>query len=301
MTGAGGTGKSRLAVAVGEAMRERFANGVAFVELAPLDDPGLVVGAIARQLGVAERGGEDLLQTLSRWLAPRELLLIADNLERLLDAGPTLVQLLRAAPMLTILATSRRILHLSGEHVFPLQPLPIDDAVRLFATRALARDPGIDPDILEAEAGREICRRVDCLPLAVELAATQVGTLGVDNLRDGLRRRLVLLDDGPRDLPARQQTLHDALAWSTDLLSREERMRFARLGVFSGGGSVDAALAVASGAAGSLAGLEAHSLLRISDTRVSMLETVRDHALELLVDRVDASRRTPRTPATSRA
>jgi predicted ATPase/DNA-binding SARP family transcriptional activator len=282
VTGAGGTGKSRLAVAVGEAMRERFANGVTFVELAPLDDPELVVGAIAQQLGVAERGDEDLLQTLSRWLAPRELLVIADNLERLLDAGPTLVQLLRVAPMLTILATSRRILHLSGEHVFPLQPLHIDDAVRLFATRALARDPGLDPDILGAEAGHEICRRVDCLPLAVELAATQVGTLGVDNLRDGLRERVVLLADGPRDLPARQQTLHDTLTWSTDLLSTGERTQFARLGVFSGGGSVDAALAVAGGAAESLAGLEAHSLLWISDTRVSMLETIRDHALELL-------------------
>ena len=282
VTGAGGTGKSRLAVAIAEKTRERFANGVAFVELAPLDDPALVVGAIARQLGVAERGDEDLLRTLSRWLAPRELLVIADNFEHLLDAGPTLVQLLREAPLLTILATSRRILHLSGEHVFPLQPLPIDDAVRLFATRALARDPGLDAGILEAEVGREICRRVDCLPLAVELAATQVGTLGVENLRDGLSRRVVMLTDGPRDLPARQKTLHDTLAWSTDLLTPAERTRFARLGVFSGGGSLDAALAVAGGAAESLADLEAHSLLRASETRVSMLETVRDHALELL-------------------
>ena len=283
VTGAGGTGKSRLAVAIAEKTRERFANGVAFVELAQLDDPALVVGAIARQLGVAERGDEDLLQTLSRWLAPRELLVIADNFEHLLDAGPTLVQLLREAPLLTILATSRRTLHLSGEHVFPLQPLPIDDAVRLFATRALARDPGLDAGILEAEVGREICRRVDCLPLAVELAATQVGTLGVENLRDGLSRRVVMLTDGPRDLPARQKTLHDTLAWSTDLLTPAERTRFARLGVFSGGGSLDAALAVAGGAAESLADLEAHSLLRTSgETRVSMLETVRDHALELL-------------------
>jgi predicted ATPase/DNA-binding SARP family transcriptional activator len=286
VTGTGGSGKSRIAVAIAERTRERFANGVAFVELAPLEDPRLVTGAIAQQLGVAERGDEELLRTLSRWLAPRELLLILDNLERLVDAGPALVQLLRAAPMLTILATSRRILNLSGEHVFPLQPLPIDDAVRLFATRALARDPGLDPQTLEAEPGREICQRLDCLPLAVELAATQVGTLGVEHLRERLRERVVLLADGPRDVPARQRTLHDTLAWSTDLLSPEERAQFARLAVASGGCSEHAALAISGGTAGSLASLAADSLLRVSDeggeTRYSMLETIRDHALALL-------------------
>ena len=286
VTGAGGSGKSRISLAVAETLRERFANGVAFIELAPLEDPGLVVGAIAQQLGVAERGDEDLLRTLSRWLAPRELLLVLDNLERLVDAGPTLVQLLRAAPLLTILATSRRILHLSGEHVYPLQPLPIDDAVQLFATRALTRDPGLDPHSLEAEAGRDICRRVDCLPLAVELAATQVGALGVENLRDGLRTRIVQLADGPRDLPMRQQTLRDTLDWSTDLLASDERAQFARLAVFAGGCTMDAALAVAGGTAESLGALAAHSLLRITEqggeSRSSMLETVRDHALELL-------------------
>lgn len=286
VTGAGGSGKSRVAVALAEKMCGVFANGVAFVELAPVEDPGLVVVAIAQHLGVAERGDEDLLHTLLRWLAPRELLVILDNFERLVDAGPMLVELLKGAPMLTILATSRRVLHLSGEHLFPLQPLPVDDAVRLFAIRALARDSTLDPRTLEEESGREICGRVDCLPLAVELAATQVRTLGIENLRERLSERVAILADGPRDLPARQRTLHATLAWSTDLLSPEERAQFARLGVFSGGGNAEAALAVSGGTAESLAALADHSLLRVSDEsgemRFSMLETVRDHALELL-------------------
>lgn len=286
VTGLGGSGKTRVALALAERMRDSFANGVAFVELAPIEDPGVVVVAIAQRLGVAERGDEDLLQTLSRWLAPLELLVILDNVERLVDAGSTLVQLLKEAPMLTIVATSRRVLHLSGEHLFPLPPLPIDDAVRLFATRALARDPTLDRDSLESESAREICRRVDCLPLAVELAATQVRPLGVENLRERLNTRVTLLANGPRDLPARQQNLRDTLTWSTDLLSPEERTQFARLGVFSGGCTTDAALAVCGGTAESLAALVDHSLLRVSDEsgamRFSMLETVRDHALELL-------------------
>ena len=286
VTGVGGSGKSRVALALAENLREAFANGVAFVELAPVEDPGSVVVAIAQQLGVAERGGEDLLQTLSQWLAPRELLVILDNVEHLVDAGPTLVQLLRGAPLLTILATSRRVLHLSGEHLFPLQPLPIDDAVRLFETRALARDPSLDSRTLEAEPVREICRRLDCLPLAVELAATQVRTLGLEDLRERLSERVAFLAGGPRDLPARQQTLHDTLTWSTDLLSSDERTQFERLAVFTGGCTADAALAVCGGTAELLAALVDHSLLRVSgesgEMRFSMLETVRDHALELL-------------------
>jgi predicted ATPase len=177
-------------------------------------------------------------------------------------------------------------LHLSGEHVFPLQPLPIDDAVRLLATRALARDPTLDPHSLEAEPARDICRRLDCLPLAVELAATQISALGIENLCERLSKRVALLAEGPRDLPARQRTLRDTLAWSTDLLSPEERAQFARLAVFAGSCTAQAALAVSGGTAESLAALAAHSLLRVSDEgggmRFSMLETVRDHALELL-------------------
>jgi predicted ATPase/DNA-binding SARP family transcriptional activator len=286
VTGAGGSGKSRVAVAVGERLRDGFANGIAFVELAALEDPGLVIAAIARRLGVAERGDEDPLLTLARWLAPRELLVILDNVERLLDAGPSLVELLKRAPLLTILATSRRILQLSGEHVFPLQPLPIHDAVRLLTTRALARDPTLDPQGLEGATGRAICRRVDCLPLAIELAATQVPALGGEDLLQRLSSRVALPAGGPRDLPARQQTLHDTLTWSTDLLSPQEREQFARLGVVSGGCSAHAALAVSGGTAESLAVLADHSLLRVAgedgEPRVSLLETVRDHALGLL-------------------
>ena len=286
VTGLGGSGKSRVALALAERMRDSFANGVAFVDLAPVDDPRLVVVAMAQQLGVAERADEDLLQTLSRWLAPRELLVILDNFERVVDAGPTLVELLKRAPMLAILATSRRVLQLSAEHVFPLRPLLLDDAVQVFATRAVARDPTLSRQSLESESGREICQRVDCLPLAVELAAAQVGTLGIENLRERLDKPVALRAAGPRDLPARQRTLHDTLNWSTDLLSLAERMQFARLGVFSGGGNADAALAVSGGTAESLATLADHSLLRVSEEsgemRFSMLETVRDHALELL-------------------
>ena len=220
----------------GEAMRERFANGVAFVELAPLDDPGLVVGAIAQQLGVAERGDEDLLETLSRWLAPRELLVIADNLERLLDAGPTLVQLLREAPMLTILATSRRILHLSGEHVFPLQPLP--DRRRgaaLCGARARAR-PG--PRSRHPRGGggtRDLPTRR--LPPARGRARGHPGRHA--RRRQPARRSATSASScsptAPATCPHGSRPCTTRSAWSTDLLSPEERTQFARLGVFSGG------------------------------------------------------------------
>ena len=216
-------------------MRDRFANGVAFVELAPIEDPDWS-SPRSRISSESPSGATRISSARSRAGSPRaSCCSILDNLEHLVDAGPTLVELLRRAPMLTILATSRRLMHLSGEHVFPLQPLPIDDAVRLLATRALARDPTLDPATLEAESGREICRRLDCLPLAVELAATQIPALGIENLRERLSTRVALLAEGPRDLPARQRTLRDTLTWSTDLLSPEERTQFARLGVFAGG------------------------------------------------------------------
>lgn len=284
--GAGGCGKSRVAIAFAEEMREAFANGVVFVELASVDDPGLVVGAIARRLDLSEQGDEDPLHTLSRWLARRELLLILDNMEHVASAAPTLVELLKAAPMLTILATSRRVLHVSGEHVLPLNPLPIEDALRLFASRVLARDPLIDAKTLETAEAREICRRVDCLPLAVELAAGQVHRLGISGLCARLGERRTILVDGPRDLPARQRTLRDMLAWSTDLLSEAERAQFARLGAVVGSCGTDAAQAVSGGTAESLTVLASHSLLQLTrgtdEPRVSMLETVREHALELL-------------------
>lgn len=287
IAGPGGSGKTSVAVAFAHEARGLFANGVAFVELAFLTDPRVVIGVIAHALGVAERGDENASETLAHWLAQRELLLILDNLERLVECGPHLVELLRNAPLLSIVTTSRRILEVSGEHVFPLQPLRIDDAVTLLATRTLARDPTLDARTLVTEHGQEICRRLDCLPLAVELAAAQIPMLGVEGLRDRLDERLAILTGGARDLPARQQTLRDTLAWSSDLLRPEEREVFARLGVFRGSCAADAAHSVGGGAPVTLATLAAHNLIRVGnetgEPRVFMLETVREHALELLV------------------
>ena len=301
IVGCGGSGKSSLAIEFARQAQDVFANGVAFVELASVTDPQLVIGTIAHALGLAERSDGHAVDTLRRWLSRRELLLVLDNLEQIVDCGADLVALLRHAPLLTIATTSRRVLELSGEHVFPLEPLLLDDAVTLFATRALARDPTVDVASLVTERGRGICRRLDCLPLAVELAAAQIPTLGIQGLEARLHERLAVLTGGPRDVPTRQQTLRDTLAWSSELLRPAEREAFARLGVFSGSYTFEAACAVTGGTPATMATLASHSLIRVGAddddaSRISMLETVREHALELLA-RFDAPKEAWRTHA----
>jgi predicted ATPase/DNA-binding SARP family transcriptional activator len=286
LTGAAGSGKTRLALALAESCEDDFANGSALVEAAPLADPALVIPTIARALAVPESADEPIASTLSAWLATRELLLVLDNLEHLADAGPALVALARAAPRLTLLVTSRRVLHLSGEHVFPVPPLAEDDALELFLQRARALEPAFSVTTESEAEVRDICRRVDGLPLAIELAAAWIPTIPPRALAEHLTKRLTVLTAGPRDLPARQQTLRETLDWSYDLLREEERRILSRIAVFAGTWTSDAAAAVCDAELDTLSALVDHSLVRRVETdattRFGLLETIREYGLERL-------------------
>ena len=286
LVGAGGSGKTRLALAMAGDANDLFADGVALAELGAVREAAFVPPAVAAALGVAERPGEPLDRTIAEAIADRDVLLVLDNFEQVVEAGPFLLQLLGAAPRLTLVVTSRRVLHLSGEQVFPVQPLPDDDAVALFLARAQAGDV---THALPSEALgdiREICRRLDGLPLAIELAAAWARVLTPRQLLERLRVSVTVLASGPRDLPARQQTLRDTLAWSVALLAPDQRKVLADLAVFSGGFSLDAAARVAGADLDRLAALVDHSLLHRDsageEPRFLMLETVREYAAEQL-------------------
>jgi predicted ATPase/DNA-binding SARP family transcriptional activator len=286
LTGAGGSGKTRLALEAARQSAGSFANGAAFVELAPVHDPRLVVSAILSALGI-ELVGSEPVATLVATLRGRELLLFLDNFEHLRDAGPVLVDLLSQTPRLTILVTSRVVLHLSGEHVYPVEPLGEDAALDLFLERALEADVRFKGDEAEAATAiRSICARLDGLPLAIELAAGRIRTLTPVELLAGLEQRLPLLTGGPRDLPARQQTLRSTLEWSVDLLDELERRDLARLSVFAGSCTVEYAETVCETTLERLSSLVDHNLLirvvTLHGSRYSMLETIREHMSEQL-------------------
>jgi predicted ATPase/transcriptional regulator with XRE-family HTH domain len=305
LTGPGGVGKTRLALAVAAALLADFPDGVHFVGLAPLREPGLVPAAIAATLGVREAGARSLLAALEAQLRDRRLLLVLDNCEHLLAAAPTVAGLLEACPRLTVLATSRAALRLRAERVFAVPPLPLpaldasssveqlarSPAVALFAERAQAATADFALDAENAPAVAEIVRRLDGLPLAIELAAARARVLPPAALLSRLERRLPLLTGGARDAPARQQTLRDTVAWSYDLLGAEGQAVFRRLAVFAGGWTLEAAEALA-GDSGvdvleALAALADNSLVRTvggpgGEPRYLMLETVREFALERL-------------------
>ena len=268
LTGPGGTGKTRLALAVAEELGGERSAGVAFVDLAPVNDPSLVGELLAAAL---EAGGA--------------LLLLVDNFEHLQAAATELSAVLAATPDLRVLATSRVPLRLSGEHEYPVPPLPTDDAVRLFSDRARAVDPSFELNDAGADAVAEICRRLDGLPLAIELAAARTRVLPPPALAARIGQALDLLVEGARDLPERQRTLRATLDWSFRLLSEAEQALLARLSVFAGGVTLDAAEAVVGG--GLLPQLSAlvdgNLLRRVSDApRFAMLETIRDYAGEQL-------------------
>ena len=288
LTGAGGSGKSRLALELARTCEGSFANGVFLVELAPIRNAHYVPASILHALGVPQQPEVPTFETVAAWLGERELLLVVQNVEHLVAAATGLAMLVLRAPRLTIVSTSRRVLHLSGEYVFPVQPLDDDHALELFMARADAVAPG---SVLAAElepVAREICRRLDRLPLAIELAAARTRTLTPQALLARLDDRLTLLVDGPRDLPARQRTLRETLTWSTDLLTADERNGLARLAVFAGGCSIEAAEAVCDLTLEQIDTHVSHSLVHRTvvdgEPRISMLETVREHALELLGD-----------------
>ena len=308
LTGPGGGGKTRLAQAAAAEVGAIFPDGVWFVGLAPIQDPDLVAPTIARAFGVRESGGDvPLLDRLVLVLRDKRSLLLLDNFEQVVAAGPVVTTLLSACSGLTIVVTSRMRLRVSGEHEHPVPPLDLAapgaptvedavqaEAVRLFAARARALQEAFVLTAENAPTVAEICRRLDGLPLAIELAAARLKVLPLPALLVRLERRLPLLTGGGRDLPARQQTMRDAIAWSYDLLTEDEQLTFRRLAVFVGGFALDAAEAVVRDLEESIgdvfedvASLTDKSLLRQEadpggEPRYLMLETVREFGLERL-------------------
>ncbi|MGH2617275.1 MAG: ATP-binding protein, partial [Thermomicrobiales bacterium] len=329
LTGPGGVGKTRLAIASASAAAASFQSGALFVALAPIRDPALVAATIARAAGIRESGAQPASVRLAEMLADRELLLVLDNFEHLLPASHVIHELLEACPTLTMLMTSRTRPRLTGERDIPVEPLPLppqqrppphsarinstdtprDDAepeqftvdvgaieqspaIRLFVDRACAIDPSFRLTVKNARAVAEICRRVDGLPLAIELAAARTQVLPPAALLARLDTRLPLLAGGPHDQPERLQTMRQAIAWSFDLLRPGEQRLFRRLAVFEGGFTLKAAEAVSEATSGmsTLDGVTAlidASLLRRMDdatanARYAMLETIREFGLERL-------------------
>ena len=293
LTGPGGSGKSRLAVAVAAALLSQFRDGACFVDLAPVTDPALVPAAVANALGVPEAPGRPILDGVKEHLRHRELLGVVDNFEQVVEAGPVLEELLTSAPGLRAMVTSRVVLSLRGEHEYAVPPLGGDAAVRLFCERAVAVDPRFAVTDENAPVVAEIAARLDGLPLAIELAATRIKVLAPDQLLARLERRLSLLTSGPRSLPERQRTLRATIAWSHDLLEPDERRLFARLSVFTGGWTFESAEAVCDpgglglDALDGLTSLVDKSLIRRAEppgrpARFSMLETIREFGLERL-------------------
>jgi predicted ATPase len=293
LTGPGGAGKTRLALQAAAELADEFAHGVFFVALAPIDDPVLVVSTIAKTLGLKESEGETLNESLARYLADKELLLLLDNVERLLDAMPAVAELLREASGLEVMATSRAPLRISGELEYPVPPLETGDAVALFRDRAQRVKGDFQLTEENAETVAEVCTRLDGLPLAIELAAARAKLLPPEALLARLEQRLPLLTGGPRDAPERQRTLRATIDWSHGLLDETEQGLFARLGVFVGGCTVETAEEVCGATLDGLTSLVDKSLLRnveggAGEQRVSMLQTIREYAVEQLDARQEA-------------
>jgi predicted ATPase/DNA-binding CsgD family transcriptional regulator len=305
LTGPAGVGKTRLALAIAGEVAVHFADGVVWVDLAPLTDPTLVPATIATALALTPDPQQPLASEIARLLRPRQTLLLLDNCEHLLAATAELVAtLLTNCPALQVLATSRAPLRIRGEQEVPVDPLPLpaettplealaqNEAVRLFAERAHAMRRTFQLEADNAATLAALCRRLDGLPLAIELAASWIRLLPPEALLDRLGQRLLDVPDGTRDLPMRQQTIRSSIAWSHDLLGANEQALFWRLAVFVGGCTLDAAEVVggydgAIDVAAALQRLCEHSLLRqeavlVGEPRYRTLETVREFALERL-------------------
>ena len=309
LTGTGGLGKTRLAQQAGVEMLDAYRDGVWFVDFSPLADPALVPSALARVLQVKETPGQPLLTMLCNHLRTWEALLILDNCEHVLDGCARLIEtLLREVPHVTVLATSREALHLSGERVYALSPLPLpdpqaeakaiarSDAVQLFIERARQRRPSLDLDGHRARVVAEICIRLDGIPLALELAAARVAVLPVEQILRLLTERFRLLTSGDPSRP-RHQTLRAMLDWSYELLDDSERNLLARLSVFVGGWTLQSANQVCSGTPVNtddvvyvLIGLIEQSMVVVDEDgdRYRMLETVRQYARERLLESGEA-------------
>jgi len=275
LTGPGGTGKTRLGLQAAAEAAEDYPDGIFWVPLAPLRDPELVLETAAQALGAKDG--------LAEHLADKRLLFLFDNFEHLVDAAARLTELLAVCPNLRLLVTSRELLGVPGEQAYSVPPLKPQDGTELFLARARAVKPDFEPD----EAVPELCARLDNLPLALELAAARVRVLSPQQLLERLSQCLDLLKAG-RGADPRQQTLRATIEWSYDLLDEEERRLFARLSVFAGGCTLDTAEAVAEADLDVLQSLVDKSLLRHSDERFWMLETIREYAAEQLEASADA-------------
>jgi predicted ATPase/transcriptional regulator with XRE-family HTH domain len=317
LLGPGGVGKTRLAVTAAAPLADAFADGVVFVDLAPLSDPRLVPATVARAVGVREGGGRSARDLLIDHLSSRQMLLVLDNFEHVLSAAPLLAELLQECGQVALLATSRIALRLRAERRLQVGPLatPPDDAgspdslaapsVRLFVERARAVAPNFVLDANNSAAVAAVCRRLEGIPLAIELAAARAGLLQPAALLQRLERRLPLLTRGAADLPERQQTLRHTLAWSHGLLGPAEQVLFRRLAVFAGGCTLEAAEKVClleseptDDVLDRFAVLVDNCLVYQTvgpdqEPRFAMLETVREYAEERLVenDEVEATRR----------
>ena len=313
LTGPGGIGKTSLAIEASRGLFADFDGGGWFVELASLSNPDLVPSTVASALGL-KLSGEISAESVARAISTRQLLLVLDNCEHVIDAAADLAeQFTRLCPYTAILATSREVLRIAGEAVYRVPPLDVpapgqetpDDvlghsAVELFITRTHALNTGFSPHGEELTSVAEICRRLDGIPLAIEFAAASTATLGIAPVAVGLRDRFALLTRGRRTALARQRTLRATLDWSHELLPEEERQLFRHLAVFHGGFTLDAAVAVvadsglnAAMVTSGIANLVAKSLVVLDTTRGAtrwyLLETIRAYALEKLTEHGEAS------------
>ena len=292
LTGPAGIGKTRLALQVARDLEAHFTQGVVFISLAALRDAQLLPFVIARALELHEFSEKDISEHVSTYLREQHCLLVLDNFEQVVEAAPFVANLLSTCPQLFVLVTSRVPLRLRAEHVLSLVPLPVADAVALFQDRATAIQPG---RLYASQEVAAICERLDRLPLAIELAAMHVRTLSLPMLYERLTERLALLRNGARDLPTRQQTMEDAIAWSYELLTEAQQRCFRALGVFVGGWTQAAAEAVCCAEKKqaseetilTLADLVDASLVQVDISvegqgRFSMLELMRDYALQRL-------------------
>jgi predicted ATPase/class 3 adenylate cyclase/DNA-binding CsgD family transcriptional regulator len=309
LTGPGGTGKTRLGLQVAAALSDRFKSGVFFVNLAPISDPALVLPTIAEALVIREESSRALLEQLTEHLRQRPLLLVLDNFEQVVSAAEQIAALLMACPRLKILVTSREVLHVRAEHEFPVPPLVVPDpdhlpdlitlsqqaAVALFLQQAQAVKPDFHLTETNARAIAELCARLDGLPLAIELAAARMKLFSPRALLARLGQRLSLLTSASRDVPNRQQTLRNTIAWSYNLLDAREQQLFRRLSVFVGGCTFEAIEALCTSLESAseavldgAASLVDKSLLQQvelhmgEEPRFAMLETIREYALERL-------------------
>ena len=293
LTGPGGIGKSRLAIAAARAVEASFPDGVVFVDLAPVVDPELVITTISNSLGIRDTGDEPIGDKLRRALADRRTLLVLDNVEQVVEAAPDLAALLGSTTV-SVLATSRILLRVTGEQNLELGPLPPEAAVELLVERARAVKPDFELTDENSAPLAAICAALDCAPLALELAAARLRVLTPAALEERLDRALPLLTGGARDLPARQRTLRATIDWSAQLLRPEERELLLRLGVFRSGFGLDAAEWMADDlddvdAMDALAALVEGSLVRERDRGerawYTMLATVREYGREHLDER----------------